>query len=92
MDLLKNKKEANLLSRFFSNPTYLYLYLCTFNSGIMDRLQEAENDYIRLIQQRTLKLNISPSAIPTTEEIQAAVEGIMSFYFMMFSLLGWLSP
>jgi hypothetical protein len=41
----------------------------------MDRLQEEENDYIRLIQQRTLKLNISPSAIPTTEEVQAAVEG-----------------
>jgi hypothetical protein len=56
----------------------------------MDRLQEAENDYIRLIQQSTLKLNISPSEIPTTEEIQAAVEGIMSFYFMMFSLLAGL--
>jgi hypothetical protein len=52
----------------------------------MDRLQEEENDYIRLIQQRTLKLNISQSAIPTTEEVQAAVEGTMSVHPIVFSL------
>lgn len=54
----------------------------------MNRLQEAENNYIRLVQQRTLNLNFSTSTIPTTEEIQSLVEGINMFlYCVSFTLI-----
>ena len=42
----------------------------------MDQLQEVENEYIRRVQKKTLDLNFPPGIVPTTEEIQAIVEGM----------------
>jgi len=43
-------------------------------AGVMDQLQDVENEYIRRVQEKTLDLNFPPGIVPTTEEIQAIVE------------------